>query len=102
MERAPAGAARQRVGGGGPVGGQVLEPQLEPPAELGRYVDPNGKMRALRADWVFQLGVEEALGPEKIGVERQPWTFHMSPRRGIARKGTVRPDGHSRLARHRD
>src|SRR5467141_1236139 len=102
IERDPARAARKYIGAGGAVDGQVLELQLEPPAELGRHVHADRKMSIGGAQRIFELRVEEALVPEELRLCRQRRAIEMCAGGGIARERAVGQNGDPRLARNGD
>src|SRR5438270_1690039 len=102
IERDPARPARKYIGASGAVDGQVLEPQLEPRAELGRHVHTHRKMSVGGAQRIFELRVEEALVPEEISLCRQRRTIETCARGRIARERAVGQNGDPRLARNGD
>src|SRR5882762_10286046 len=102
IERDPARAAGKYIGAGGAVDGQVLELQLEPPAELGRHVHADRKMSVGGAQRIFELRVEEALVPEELRLCWQGRAVEMCAGGGIARERAVGQNGDPRLARNGD
>ena len=101
VERDPSRAAGQREAARRACILQELQLQLEPVAQLGRHVDPEGNASTLGGQGILELGVEEALVPEEIGFGWQGRPFHVRARSGIAREGAVRQKRNSRLAHRR-
>src|SRR5882672_7119756 len=101
IQRDPVGAAGQQVAARRPVGRQEVELELEARAELWSHVHANRKLRLLRGERVLELGVEEPLVPEKVGVGRQARPVEVRARSVVAGKGAVGEQRNARLPHYR-
>src|ERR1043166_993227 len=98
VERYPARAAREHIAAWRFSFRQESELQFDAQPEPGHDVGVDRKASVRRADRVLELGIEEALVPEKIGMDGQWRPAHMCERGVIALERAIREDRNPRLA----